>query len=483
MLRIKYHKDMKATKIVCTIGPSSQNEEVLLKMVEAGMNIARLNMSHGSYEFHQKTIRNVRSVSKKTGKHIGILLDLQGPKIRTGKQIKETIELKKGELLKLTTEDITGNWEMLSINYKQLPDEAKPGEKILLDDGNIELKVLEIEDRIIICRILNGGTIRSFRGINLPDTAISTPSLTEKDIQDLSFGLAEDVDFAALSFVRKAEDITDLKNRIKKEGKDVFVIAKIEKPEAIENIDAIIAATDGIMVARGDLGAETSPQEVPVLQKSIIRQCNYANKPVITATQMLESMISKPRPTRAEANDVANAIFDGTDAVMLSGETAMGEYPVEAVTIMANIAQRTEHEVNNKSLADEIYSNKKGSETTADAVCYAGCELCRSLQTSYIAGFSLSGATIQKISGYRPPKPILGMSPSEKILQRMSLFWGVQAVKIDQVESTDALLKHTNGILTKTGLCTPGDTIITISGSPLHRGVSTNMIKVHTVQN
>ncbi len=473
---------MKATKIVCTIGPSSQNEEVLRKMVEAGMNVARLNMSHGSYEFHQKTIRNVRSISKKTGKHIGILLDLQGPKIRTGKQIKETIELKKGELLKLTTEDITGNWEMLSINYKQLPDEAKPGEKILLDDGNIELKILEIENRIITCRILNGGTIRSFRGINLPDTAISTPSLTEKDIQDLAFGLDKDVDFVALSFVRKAEDITDLKSRINKAGKDIFVVAKIEKPEAIENIDAIIAVTDGIMVARGDLGAETSPQEVPILQKSIIRKCNYANKPVITATQMLESMISKPRPTRAEANDVANAIFDGTDAVMLSGETAMGEYPVEAVTIMSHIAQRTEREVNNHNLAHEIYSHKEGTETTAEAVCYAGCELCRSIKSTYIAGFSLSGATIQRISGYRPPKPILGMSPSDKILQRASLFWGVRAVKIDHVESTDALLKHTNNILTKTGLCTPGDRIVTISGSPLHRGVSTNMIKVHIVQ-
>ncbi|RKX92090.1 MAG: pyruvate kinase [Spirochaetes bacterium] len=473
---------MKATKIVCTIGPSSQNEEVLRKMVDAGMNVARLNMSHGSYEFHQKTIRNVRSISKKTGKHIGILLDLQGPKIRTGKQIKETIELKKGELLKLTTEDITGNWEMLSINYKQLPDEAKPGEKILLDDGNIELKILEIENRVITCRILNGGTIRSFRGINLPDTAISTPSLTEKDIQDLAFGLDNDVDFVALSFVRKAEDITDLKSRINKAGKDIFVVAKIEKPEAIENIDAIIAVTDGIMVARGDLGAETSPQEVPILQKSIIRKCNYANKPVITATQMLESMISKPRPTRAEANDVANAIFDGTDAVMLSGETAMGEYPVEAVTIMSHIAQRTEREVNNHNLAHEIYSHKEGTETTAEAVCYAGCELCRSIKSTYIAGFSLSGATIQRISGYRPPKPILGMSPSDKILQRASLFWGVRAVKIDHVESTDALLKHTNNILTKTGLCTPGDRIVTISGSPLHRGVSTNMIKVHIVQ-
>lgn len=474
---------MKSTKIVCTIGPASQDVKVLRRMAEAGMDIARMNMSHGDYSFHLETIRNIRKVSAETGKHIGILLDLQGPKIRTGKQSKETIELRRGDLLKLTTEDITGNWEILSINYKPLPDEAKPGEKILLDDGNIELEVVKIENRIITCRILNGGTIRSFRGINLPDTAISTPSLTDKDIKDLEFGLENDVDFVALSFVRKAEDITGLKERISRTGKEAFVISKIEKPEAIENIDAIIKATDGVMVARGDLGAETSPQDVPILQKKIIKKCNYANKPVITATQMLESMITKPRPTRAEANDVANAIFDGTDAVMLSGETAMGEYPVEAVTIMANIAMRTEKEVDYRGLADEIYSETRDSRTPADAVCFAGCELSHEVDSKYIAGFSLSGSTIKKLSNYRPPKPILGMSPSEKILRRASLFWGVHGIRIEHVESTDALLKHTNSILIKEGWCTPGDRIITVSGTPLHRGVHTNMVKVHTVSN
>ncbi len=472
---------MKSTKIVCTIGPASQDEEVMLKLAEAGMDIVRLNMSHGDYDFHSKTINNIRSVSRKTGKYIGILLDLQGPKIRTGRQSKDVIELRRGETIKLTTEDIVGNWKMLSVNYKPLPDEAKVGEKILLDDGNIELEVTEIKDRIITCRILNGGSIRAFRGINLPDTAISTPSLTEKDIKDLHFGLENDVDFIALSFVRKADDIIDLKKRIRDAGKDVFVISKIEKPEAITNIDAIIEETDGVMVARGDLGAETSPQDVPILQKRIIRKCNYKNKPVITATQMLESMITKPRPTRAEANDVANAIFDGTDAVMLSGETAMGEYPVESVTIMANIAKRTEKEVDYETLSEKIYNHREESRTDADAVCYTGARLCSAVNVKFIAGFSISGKTIQMLSNYRPADPILGISPSERLLRRCSILWGVHSVKIDHVESTDALLKHTNSILIKHGLCSAGDKIITVSGTPLHRGVHTNMVKVHTV--
>ncbi len=473
---------MKSTKIVCTIGPASQKLDVMINLVKAGMNVARMNMSHGSYDFHRETMKNVREASRRTGTFTGILLDLQGPKIRTGRQSKELIELKRGELIQLTTEDIEGNWKILSINYKPLPDEAHPGEKILLDDGNIELKVISIENRIITCKIINGGTIRSFRGINLPDTAISTPSLTKKDIKDLEFGLENDVDFIALSFVRKAEDIIALKKRIADAGKDIFVISKIEKPEAIEHIDAIIDASDGVMVARGDLGAETSPQDVPIFQKQIIRKCNAANKPVITATQMLESMINKPRPTRAEANDVANAIFDGTDAVMLSGETAMGEFPVEAVTVMANIAERTEKEVDYYGFAEKMYDSTKEYHTDADAVCYAGCTLCNTVDTRYIAGFSLSGNTLKKISKYRPVRPILGMSPHESILRRSALFWGVHGVKIDHVESTDALLKHTNSVLTEKKLCKPGDRIVTVSGTPLHRGVHTNMIKLHTIK-
>lgn len=473
---------MKSTKIVCTIGPASQKTDVMIKLVNAGMNVARMNMSHGSYDFHLETIKNIREVAKKTGTFIGILLDLQGPKIRTGRQSKEIIELKRGELVKLTTEDIEGNWEMLSINYKSLPEEAHTGEKILMDDGNIELEVLYIKNRIITCKILNGGAIRSFRGINLPDTTIKTPSLTEKDIEDLEFGLENDVDFIALSFVRKADDIIDLKKRIKEKKKDVFVISKIEKPEAIEHIDSIIDVSDGIMVARGDLGAETSPQEVPILQKKIIKKCNSKNKPVITATQMLESMISKPRPTRAEANDVANAIFDGTDAVMLSGETAMGEFPVEAVSIMANIAKRTEREIEYETIAKDLYTELDKEHSDADAICYAGVTLCNTIPSRYIAGFSLSGKTLQTLSKFRPSKPILGMSPIKSILQRTSLFWGVHGIKIDRVESTDALYKHTNSVLLAKGLCQAGDRIITVSGTPLHRGVHTNMIKIHTVK-
>jgi len=472
---------MKLTKIVCTIGPGSQDEKVLLKLVEAGMDVARMNMSHGSYDFHKKTIENVRKVSETTGKFIGILLDLQGPKIRTGKQGKDIIELKKGDDLKLTTEDITGNWQMLSINYKTLADEAKPGEKILLDDGNIELKIKSIENRIITCEIINGGMIRSFRGINLPDTPLSTPALTEKDIKDLQFGLENDVDFVALSFVRQAEDIRGLRKRIENSGKKGFIISKIEKPEAIVNIDGIIEESDGIMVARGDLGAETSAQDVPILQKQIIHKCNIAHKPVITATQMLESMISKPKPTRAEANDVANAIFDGTDAVMLSGETAMGEYPVEAVTVMSNIAERTEKEINYTELTEKIYSKSGKSVSSADAVCYSACTLCNTINPKFVVGFSLSGSTIKALSKYRPSKPILGMSPNNNILRLMSVYNGVYGIHVDMVDSSDSLFDLTDNILTARGFCSQGDKIVAVSSMPLSGSSRTNMIKIHTI--
>ena len=472
---------MKSTKIVCTIGPRSQDEAVLLKLVEAGMDVARINMSHGSYEFHRKTIENVRKVSKTTGKFIGILIDLQGPKIRTGKQSREIIKLKKGDDLKLTTEDISGNWEMLSINYKPLPEEAKPGEKILLDDGNIELKIKSIENRIITCTIINGGMIRSFRGINLPDTPLSTPALTEKDIKDLDFGLKNDIDFIALSFVRKAEDIIGLRKKIEDFGKKGFIISKIEKPEAIINIDSIIEESDGIMVARGDLGAETSAPDVPILQKQIIHKCNIAHKPVITATQMMESMISKPKPTRAEATDVANAIFDGTDAVMLSGETAMGEYPVESVTVMSNIAERTEKEINYTELTEKIYSQSEGAQESADAVCYSACTLCNTINPKFMVGFSLSGSTIKSLSKYRPSKPILGMSPNDNILRLMSVYSGVYAIHMNMVESSDSLFDLTDNILTARGFCSQGDKIVAVSSMPLTGSSRTNMIKIHTI--
>jgi pyruvate kinase len=472
---------MKSTKIVCTIGPSSQDERVLLKMVESGMDIARMNMSHGSYDFHKTTIDNIRRVSKKTGKFIGILLDLQGPKIRTGKQSKDIIELKKGSSLKLTTEDIVGNWEMLSINYKPLPDEAKPGEKILLDDGNIELQIKSIKNRIITCEIMNGGMIRSFRGINLPDTPLSTPAMTEKDIEDLDFGLSNDVDFVALSFVRKAEDICSLREKIKAKGKNTFIISKIEKPEAITNIDHIIAESDGIMVARGDLGAETSAQEVPILQKQIIHKCNVAHKPVITATQMMESMISKPKPTRAEANDVANAIFDGTDAVMLSGETAMGDFPIETVTVMSNIAERTEKEINYNDVTEKIYDLTGKAEDDADALCYSACTLCNTISPKFMVGFSRTGRTIESLSKYRPSKPILGMSPDEKVLRRLTIYRAVYGIKIELADSSEELFNNADNILTERGFCSQGEKIVAVSSMPLTGKTRTNMIKIHSV--
>ena len=472
---------MKSTKIVCTIGPASQSEEVLKKLVAAGMDVARINMSHGSYNFHKATIDSIRKVSIKTGKFIGILLDLQGPKIRTGKQKKEVIELIKGHELKLTTDDIVGNWEMLSINYKPLPEEAKPGEKILLDDGNIELRIVKIENKIITCEVMNGGMIRAFRGINLPDTPLSTPALTQKDLEDLDFGLANDVDFVALSFVRKAEDIINLRKIILGKGKNAFIISKIEKPEAITNIDRIIEESDGIMVARGDLGAETSAEDVPILQKQIIHKCNIAQKPVITATQMMESMITKPKPTRAEANDVANAIFDGTDAVMLSGETAMGEYPVETVTVMSNIAQRTEKEINYTEITEKLYNLSGKAEDDADALCYSACTLCNTISPKYMVGFSRSGRTIEALSKYRPSKPILGMSPDERILRRLSVFRGVYGIKIEMAESSDELFDNTNKILTARGFCTKGDKVVAVSSMPLTGINRTNMIKIHTI--
>ena len=472
---------MKSTKIVCTIGPASQDEKTMRELVEAGMDVARMNMSHGSYDFHKVTIDNIRKVSKTTGKFIGILLDLQGPKIRTGKQSKEVIELKKGSDLKLTTEDIVGDWEMLSINYKPLPEEAKPGEKILLDDGNIELKIKSIDNRIITCEVMNGGLIRSFRGINLPDTPLSTPALTEKDLKDLDFGIENDVDFIALSFVRQPEDVISLRKKIEAKGKKAFIISKIEKPEAISNIDRIIKESNGIMVARGDLGAETSAQDVPILQKQIIHKCNVAHKPVITATQMMESMISKPKPTRAEANDVANAIFDGSDAVMLSGETAMGEYPVETVTVMTNIAERTEKEINYNEVTEKRHDLSGKPGDTADAVCYSACTLCNTINPKYMVGFSKSGRTIEDLSRYRPSKPILGMSPDEEVLRRLAIFRGVYGIKIDLADSSDELFYHADKILTSKDFCSPGEKIVAVSSMPLTGKNRTNMIKIHTV--
>ena len=473
---------MKSTKIVCTIGPSSQKKSILTKMIKAGMNVARLNMSHGDYNFHKKSINLIRETSEDLGANVAILIDLQGPKIRTGKLLKETVILKKGAMVTLTTEDIVGDWNRMSINYKELPKEATKGERIYLDDGNIELKVLEVDGNDILCKVVEGGVIRSFRGINLPDTKIKTPSLTKKDLEDLEFGLDQGVDFIALSFVRKSDDIYDLRDKINKKNFDIPIIAKIEKPEAIKNIDSIIKATDAIMVARGDLGAETSPQDVPILQKSIIAKCNDVGKPVITATQMLESMISHPRPTRAEASDVANAIFDGTDAVMLSGETALGDFPVEAVRVMSNIAKKVEEVQRKKKVYPDELGLLSRTNDVALGVSYSACQLSALVKSKYIVAFTLSGRTALNISKYRPPIPILGMSPNCEILKRLSLYWGVYGVKIDKVSTTEELLDRAERVLINQRYCKEDDTVILVGGVPVTGNEPTNMIKVHRVK-
>jgi len=472
---------MKCTKIICTIGPKSQNHHTISGMVLAGMDVVRINLSHGSYDFHEKTIKLTRKVSEELSKHTGIILDLQGPKIRTGKLRKESVVLNRGERLILTTESIEGDWEIQSVNYPELTIEAKTGDRILLDDGNIELKVLEVDGNNVICKVLNGGTIGSYRGVNLPDTEMKLPSLTEKDREDLIFGLDHGVDFIALSFVRKASDIEELKNLIEKKGRSIPVIAKIEKPEAVKNINKIIQVSDGIMVARGDLGAETSPQEVPIIQKMLIDRCNRAGKPVITATQMLESMINYPRPTRAEASDVANAIFDGTDAVMLSGETAVGDYPVQAVKVMSDIALRTEKEIFSKKSSFQRKELSPSFCSISEAVCFSASKITALLKLRFIIGFTLSGKTAMLMSKYRPPLPIIALSPREEVLRRLSVNWGVYSEYIKEVNTAEKLIGESEKILVQKGFCREGDVVLLIGGVPVMAGQPTNMMKVHTI--
>jgi pyruvate kinase len=454
----------------------------MTEMAEYGMNVVRMNLSHGNYAFHRETVKNTRKVSKLVDKHIGILMDLQGPKIRTGNLQKGSVLLKKDEYITLTTDDIEGNWEVLSVNYTPLPEEAKRGDRIYLEDGNIELKVVDTAENKVVCKILNGGTISSNRGVNLPDTQLSTPSLTEKDIRDLDFGLDIGVDYVALSFVRTPGAILDLKDRIERKGKRIPVIAKIEKPEAINNLDDIIQVSDGIMVARGDLGAETSPQDVPILQKMIIQRCNLNGKAVITATQMLESMVHRPRPTRAEASDVANAIFDGTDAVMLSEETAVGEYPVKAVQVMTSIAEKAELDFNRERFTQRDRSRFLEKDNIADSMCFSAFHITRLIHPVFLLSFTLTGKTAILLSKYRPTVPILAMSPSEEVLRILSLYWGVHGIYIGNAQTSEELISEAEKILVNKKLCNEDDTVIVIGGVPVLAGEPTNMVKVHKVR-
>ncbi len=471
------------TKIVCTIGPASQSLKMLKQLVRAGMDVARLNFSHGSPEDHARTLEHLRIAATSTGEPITILQDLSGPKIRIGDLATPSVELMSKSIVRITTANIVGDAQRISTNYQHLLRDVKSGDVILLDDGKIRLQVEQLKGREVICKVIVGGTLLPHKGINLPGVAVSVPSMTDKDKKDLLFGLEHDIDYVALSFVRTADDIKHLREFIVKhvkKGKKVPVIAKIEKGEAIENIDSILAETDCVMVARGDLGVELPTEQVPMLQKLIVRKCNELGKPVIIATQMLESMIENPTPTRAEASDVANAVLDGADAVMLSAETSIGKYPVEAVTVMDRIVRTAEEHI-----ADDLYdlwTNRVKHLGMYDAISHSACLLARQTKAPTIVALTHSGATAASVAKFRPKARIIAVTDREKIVRRLNLFWGVRGVIVEDLKKdTDVAFKMIRERLLSDGYIKRGASIVTMAGIPLFEGHPTNTIKVDTV--
>lgn len=469
MPRTQVHK----TKIVATLGPASSSPDMVARLIAVGADIFRLNFSHGDNAQKKELIRTIRRASEEAGRQIGILADLQGPKIRTGKMANDAMTLTKGQEVVITTEDILGKDGVIPTVYRSLPSDVRPGSRILLDDGLLELKVLAIDGERVRCTVVIGGVLKNNKGINLPGVNVSAPSLTEKDLVDLEFALDAGVDFVALSFVRTAEDVEQIKRIIYLRGMTTPVVAKIEKPEALHNFKKILLATDAVMVARGDLGVEIEAEKVPVFQKKIIQACNEAGKPVITATQMLESMVRNPRPTRAETSDVANAIVDGTDAVMLSAETASGDYPVEAVETMVRIALDVE--------SAEFWSNagqKATKPRIAQAVAEAACRAATSLGAKTIAVFTQSGSTAALISQFRPHIPIVAYTASPEIQRRLSIYWGVSATSIGVMADVHQQIMSVERNMLSSGY-RKGDIIVIIMGLPVEARGSTNLMKVH----
>ncbi len=465
-------------KIVATIGPASRDRATLEKLVASGLNVARLNFSHGSYEDHSEAIRTIRSISRTHNRPVAILLDLQGPKLRVGKLKGGTaVELKAGDTFCITTEACQGTAKLVSTTYPNLAADVQPGDTILLDDGLIRLIVESVKKPTVRCRVKNGGFLKENKGINLPGVGISAPSLTEKDKRDINFGIKNGVDYFALSFVRSVDDLKEIKEIIHRQGSDIPVVAKIEKPEAVQNLEGILDAADAIMVARGDLGVELRPELVPTIQKQIIHTCLRQNKPVITATQMLETMSHNPIPTRAEASDVANAIFDGTDAIMLSGETASGRYPVQALKMMAKIAHNTEK---SPFMKYNIQYRPDASDLITHAVAQSAVNILHEIDARCIVAFSVTGKTSKLISKQRPSKPVFAFSSSKDTYNRLSLLWGVTPMYIPRIDNTERLIASSENLLLDKKSVEPGDLIVLVVGLGLTSG-STNMIKIHRV--
>ncbi len=464
------------TKIVCTIGPASSSRKVIDGMIGAGMSVARLNFSHGTHSDHREKIALIRKRCEVMGRPVAILQDLCGPKIRVGIIPEPGLRLEPGHKLILSTAETRAERNQVKVSYPDLPREVKPGDPILLADGMMELVVEKTTAETIEARVITGGVLTSHKGINLPSSSISVPSMTDKDKQDLLFGLEAGVDYVALSFVRTARDILDIKNMIAGRGKHTPVIAKIEKHEALDNIEAIIEAADGIMVARGDLGVEIALEEVPNIQKHLVRCANQAGKPAIIATQMLRSMVDAPRPTRAEATDVANAVLDGADAVMLSEETASGSYPVEAVRFMNRIITSAE-----KKYPHGKYLELVAQEGISQSVAYAACVLARRLAATAIVATTRSGLTATHLARYRPRSPIVALCPDPKAVRKLALYWGCLPYGWSLEEDTDQLVENAARMVVREGHCRPGEKVVVTAGRPLWAQGTTNMLWVKTV--
>ncbi|WP_296646431.1 pyruvate kinase [Romboutsia sp. 13368] len=472
-------KNTKRTKIVCTLGPASEKEEVLTALVENGLNVARMNFSHGSHEEHKGRMDLVKKVREKLNKPVAILLDTKGPEIRTGNFDQPEVLLEEGQKFTITMKDVMGTKEMCTVSYKGLASDVVAGDTILIDDGLVGLRVDEINGDDILCTVENSGIVKNHKGVNVPGVKINLPALTDKDISDIEFGISQGIDFIAASFVRKVSDVLAIREILERNNAtDIQIISKIENQEGVDNLDDIIAVSDGIMVARGDLGVEIPTEEIPVVQKLMIAKCNEAGKPVITATQMLDSMMRNPRPTRAEVTDVANAIYDGTDAIMLSGETAAGKYPVEAVKTMATIAKRTEETLDYDRLLNK---NDRSNATVTHAISHATCTTAVDLDASAIITCTSSGHTARMVSKCRPKCPIIATTNDERVMRRLALTWGVYPVKAEVAGNTDEVIENSIESSKNAGYINNGELVVITAGVPVGISGTTNLIKVHVI--
>lgn len=472
-------KNAKRTKIVCTLGPASEKEEVLTALIENGLNVTRMNFSHGSHEEHKGRMDLVKKIREKLNKPVAILLDTKGPEIRTGNFDQPEVLLEEGQKFTITMNDVIGNKEICTVSYKGLANDVVTGDTILIDDGLVGLRVEEVNGDDILCVVENSGIVKNHKGVNVPGVKINLPALTDKDISDIEFGISQGIDFIAASFVRKVSDVLAIREVLERNNAtDIQIISKIENQEGVDNLDDIIAVSDGIMVARGDLGVEIPTEEIPVVQKLMISKCNKAGKPVITATQMLDSMMRNPRPTRAEVTDVANAIYDGTDAIMLSGETAAGKYPVEAVKTMATIAKRTEETLNYDDLLEK---NVRNNSTVTDAISHATCTTAVDLDASAIITSTSSGHTARMVSKCRPKCPIIATTNDEKVMRRLALTWGVYPVKAEVAGNTDEVIENSIETSKNAGYINNGELVVITAGVPVGISGTTNLIKVHVI--